>query len=281
MPPWYHLVSRAPHGVRLGGCKWRAYGRTLSTLALSREPPGADYSARCLIASAPFPHPARESFSDARPLPVLSFPGSLAQTSLLGCSRRTRLRHRLCFSRKLSEYFALIIHAGGGRCQGQYPAFKRVKSSDTTWRKITLSDTQPPQRPRNAPGFHHIALRASDFEATLRFYQDGLGFVRTFGWGEGDGRAAMLDTGDGNYLEVFAGGKRAAGEEAPEGALLHFALRTSDVDGDYARALAAGARSQVEPKDVLIAGEYPVPVRLAFVVGLDGEVIEFFQNDAL
>jgi len=144
-----------------------------------------------------------------------------------------------------------------------------------------LSDTQSLQKPKTAPGFHHIALRAFNFEATLRFYQDGLGFVRAYGWGEGDGRAAMLDTGDGNYLEVFAGGKYAPGAEPPEGALLHFALRTSDVDGAYARALAAGARSQVEPKDVTIAGEPPVPVRLAFVRGLDGEVIEFFQNDAL
>jgi glyoxylase I family protein len=142
-----------------------------------------------------------------------------------------------------------------------------------------MADTQAPQRPKTAPGFHHVALRASDFEATLRFYQDGLGFVRAYGWGEGDGRAAMLDTGDGNYLEVFAGGK--SGTEPPEGALLHFALRTADVDGAYARALAAGARSQVEPKDVTIAGDPPVLVRLAFVQGLDGEVIEFFGNDAL
>jgi len=144
-----------------------------------------------------------------------------------------------------------------------------------------LSETTSPQRPKTAPGFHHVALRASDFEATLRFYQDGLGFVRAYGWGEGDGRAAMLDTGDGNYLEVFAGGKYAPGTEPPEGALLHFALRTSDVDGAYARALAAGARSQVEPQDVTIAGDPPMLVRLAFVRGLDGEVIEFFQNDAL
>lgn len=143
------------------------------------------------------------------------------------------------------------------------------------------SNTLLPQRSKNAPGFHHIALRAYDFEETLRFYQDGLGFARTYSWGEGDGRAAMLDTGDGNYLEVFAGGKRTTAEEPSEGALLHFALRTSDVDRDYARALAAGARSQVEPKDVTLPGDSPVPVRLAFVRGLDGEVIEFFQNDAL
>lgn len=144
-----------------------------------------------------------------------------------------------------------------------------------------MSDTQSAQRPKTAPGFHHIALRVADFEASLRFYEEGFGFVRAYGWGEGDSRAALLDTGDGNYLEVFAGGKRAPGEEAPDGALLHFALRTADVDGDYARALAAGARSHVEPKDVTLAGEPPTPVRLAFVKGPDGGVIEFFQNDAL
>lgn len=131
------------------------------------------------------------------------------------------------------------------------------------------------------PGFHHVALRVRDFEATLRLYQDGFGFVRRFGWGEGDRRAAMLDTGDGNYLQVFAGSKRPAGEDAPEGALMHLALRTPDVDAAYARATAAGARSQSAPQDVVIDGDSPVPVRLAFVIGLDGEVIEFFQNDIL
>jgi glyoxylase I family protein len=143
-----------------------------------------------------------------------------------------------------------------------------------------LADTST-QRLKTAPGFHHIALRVADFEATLRFYQEGFGFVRAYGWGEGDSRAAMLDTGDGNYLEVFAGGKAASGEDAPEGVLLHFALRTADVDGDYARALAAGAKSHIAPKDVILQGTPPVPVRLAFVRGLDGEIIEFFQNDAL
>lgn len=134
---------------------------------------------------------------------------------------------------------------------------------------------------KTSPGFHHVALRVRDFDATLLLYQDGFGFVRRFGWGEGDSRAAMLDTGDGNYLEVFAGSKRPAGEDAPEGALLHLALRTPDVDAAYARAVAAGARPQSAPQDVVINGDFAAPVRLAFVVGLDGEVIEFFQNDAL
>jgi len=128
-------------------------------------------------------------------------------------------------------------------------------------------------------GYHHVAIRASDFEATLRFYTEGLGFRPAVRWGEGDRRAALLDTGDGNYMEVFAGGRRAPGEPVPEGAILHFALRTSNCDTAIERARQAGATVTVEPKTVALEGEPPLTIRLAFCKGPDGEVIEFFQND--
>src|ERR1043166_6073056 len=106
-------------------------------------------------------------------------------------------------------------------------------------------------------GFHHIAIRAYDFEATLKFYQEGLGFRRVYGWGEDgrakgekDSRAALLDTGDGNYMEVFAGGTRPPGEAVPEAARRHFALRTNDCDAARERARAAGATVTIEPKSV-------------------------------
>lgn len=126
-------------------------------------------------------------------------------------------------------------------------------------------------------GFHHLALRARDFDASVKFYTEGLGFVPRINWGEGDGRAVMLDTGDGSYLEIFAGG---SGEPRPEGAVLHFALRTSDCDTAIERARAAGAEVTVEAKDVEIPSRpEPLPVRIAFCKGPDGEVIEFFQNE--
>lgn len=134
---------------------------------------------------------------------------------------------------------------------------------------------------KRGPGFHHIALRARDFEATVRFYTEGMGFQRRYGWGEGDRRAALMDTGDGNYIEVFAGGQRSPGDDGPEGTLLHYALRVADTDAALARAVAAGARTTMEPKDVTLQGEPPATVRIAFCKGLDGEVIEFFQNDTL
>jgi len=126
-------------------------------------------------------------------------------------------------------------------------------------------------------GFHHLAIRCRDFDASVKFYTEGLGFTEKIAWGEGDGRAVMLDTGDGNYVEIFAGGPDAP---KPEGAVLHFALRTGNCDAAIARARAAGAEVTVAPKDVTIPSRpAPTPVRIAFCKGPDGEVIEFFQNE--
>ncbi len=126
-------------------------------------------------------------------------------------------------------------------------------------------------------GFHRVAIRARDFDATIRFYTEALGFKEKIAWGEGDGRAVMLDTGDGNYLEVFAGGSDGP---KPEGAILHFALRTDDCDTALERARAAGAEVTMEPKDIDIPSRPgPTPVRIAFCKGPDGEIIEFFQNE--
>ena len=137
-------------------------------------------------------------------------------------------------------------------------------------------------------GFHHIAIRAYDFEATLNFYIEGLGFKRAYSWGvdgrangERDSRAVMLDTGDGNYLEVFAGRTGTPGEEIPEGGLLHFALRTSDTAAALERARAAGATVTMETKTVPIQGDHVEDFCIAFCKGLNGEIIEFFQNENL
>jgi len=123
-------------------------------------------------------------------------------------------------------------------------------------------------------GVHHIAMSVSNFEQSIHFYQDVLGFTPVMQWGEGDGRAVMLDTGDGSCLELFANG---TGRYEQEGAWKHLAFRVSDCDAVYEAALAAGAASQTAPKDVELQTQPVTPVRIAFVTGLDGEVIEFFQ----
>ena len=127
-------------------------------------------------------------------------------------------------------------------------------------------------------GFHHIAIRVKDFDGAVRFYKDGLGLKEKISWGEGEGRAIMLDAGNGNFVEIFAKGA----EKAPDGQIIHLALRTDDCDALTQRAVAAGAVVTMQPKDVTIAAKpAPVLVRIAFVKAPGGEVIEFFQSAAI
>jgi glyoxylase I family protein len=126
-------------------------------------------------------------------------------------------------------------------------------------------------------GFHHIAIRVADFEAARKFYLDGLGFTLKAEWGEGDKSVALADSGNGNYVEIFAGG---AGGERPQGISEHLAFRTDDCDRAVAAAVAAGAVITMEPKSLTIeARPIPVPVRIAFVRTPTGEIVEFFQNE--
>ena len=124
-------------------------------------------------------------------------------------------------------------------------------------------------------GFHHAALRAADFEASVRFYTRGLGMKQVIAWGNGAEKAVMLDAGNGNRLEIFAGG--ILGRQ-PDGALLHLAFRAVNCDRALEAARAAGAVVTAEPKTVTIPSTPPAVVRIAFCTGPDGEVLEFFQS---
>lgn len=129
-------------------------------------------------------------------------------------------------------------------------------------------------------GFHHVCIKTRDWARTMAFYRDTLGCTEKIAWNFRDTqrRAVMLDTGDGNYIEVFEDPDYAA---APNGSVVHFALRTTKLDEVAARIRSAGAKITVEPKDVTLAttnGVGPVPIRIFFCEGPNGEIIEFFQN---
>lgn len=132
-------------------------------------------------------------------------------------------------------------------------------------------------------GFHHVAIRARDFDRSVRFYTEVIGLTPKVVWGQAPQRAIMLGAGDAVYLEVFERPEQPTASEG-EAVILHFALRTHDTIGMLERARAAGCPVTMEPRRVDIANTAAgmpdkVPVHIAFVTGPDGESIEFFEND--
>jgi glyoxylase I family protein len=131
-------------------------------------------------------------------------------------------------------------------------------------------------------GLHHVAIKVKDYDAAVRFYA-ALGFTEKVSWGDGDARACFLDAGEGNYLEIFAGGgtpetRHPWGDGA---AVVHFALRVADCDAALLLAEQNGAKVTMPTKSLAIdglGGEH-IPIKIAFCQGPGGEVIEFYEND--
>lgn len=124
-------------------------------------------------------------------------------------------------------------------------------------------------------GFHHIGLKAADFEKSRAFYL-ALGMREVVSWGEGDERITMLDLGNGDRIEIFASG---GDRYSASGKWIHFAMTVEDVDAAYAHALSVGALPMMPPKTVdLDSTPTRMSIRVAFVYGPDGEELEFFRQ---
>ncbi|MEW1616543.1 MULTISPECIES: VOC family protein [unclassified Streptomyces] len=147
-------------------------------------------------------------------------------------------------------------------------------------------------------GLDHIALRAHDIDATVRFYTDALGFQFLNEWAApeaGVNRCVFLDAGDDKIIEIFDAASTPPGgssqpldadrssdeDRARHATLVHFALRTEDPAALFHRAVEAGARPLMAPAQVHAKGTTPMNLTVAFVHGPDGEVIEFIKRPAL
>lgn len=133
----------------------------------------------------------------------------------------------------------------------------------------------------NAVGVHHIGITAGNFAETVRLYQEGLGFSVKHIWGH-DQKVYMMETGDGTCVEVFEGEPLPAQSHAQHtnGEWMHLALRTHNIEESYQRALAAGAKPKLPPTyaDIAEATPHPVYMYFAYVIGFEGEEIEFIQE---
>ena len=123
-------------------------------------------------------------------------------------------------------------------------------------------------------GFHHVAVKASDFEKSYKFYTELLGLKCRNSWGEGDKRAMMLVADDGSAIELFAGGTKADAYTSP---YIHIAFCVDDPDAFIEKVRAAGYGIKTEPKDMDVQGNPGFKARLAFCYGPDGEEVEFFK----
>ena len=123
-------------------------------------------------------------------------------------------------------------------------------------------------------GVHHISMKCGSSETyakTKQFYSEILGLPVVREWENG----MMIETGN-CWLEIGNDGDVI--EE--KGAIRHFALYTDEVDDLIRRIEDAGYEVFMEPKDICIPCDPPVPARIAFCYGPMHEEIEFFFDQS-
>jgi catechol 2,3-dioxygenase-like lactoylglutathione lyase family enzyme len=123
-------------------------------------------------------------------------------------------------------------------------------------------------------GFHHISIQTQNMSESLHFYRDILGMRVRLEFNVSGRPFALLDIGDGSYVELQAP-KPDTGEPIPGNPLVHFALAASNVRAAIEKVRQAGYPVTVEPKDVQLN---TLSASVAFFTGPSGESVELFQE---
>lgn len=124
--------------------------------------------------------------------------------------------------------------------------------------------------------FHHIAIRAKDYDVSKKFYEEVLEARCYAEWKHWKGfMACMMELPGGGIIEMLGSGEDAlpANFESVSGCFIHLALQVNDVEQAVANALSHGAVLKGEIKN----NEIPSPMRVGAVFGPSGEIIEFLK----
>ena len=124
-------------------------------------------------------------------------------------------------------------------------------------------------------GFHHISIQTQTYDESMHLYRDVLGMQVRLETTLGVRRFALLDMGDGSYVELQMNPEKE-GALSPGNPLVHFALATHDVRGVTEKLRAAGYPITMEPKDIQLG---TLPASVAFFTGPSGESVELFQEN--
>lgn len=141
-------------------------------------------------------------------------------------------------------------------------------------------------------GFHHINIKAQNFEETELFYSK-LGFVRVYSWKLKEFNISkcvmMLNPEIGMYIEICdrdanmptQGRTRKEGEEYTESALMHICFFVENAESAFENAIKAGAKCLSASGQITLKDEdgNELKVTNSLVYSPNGEVIEFMDTD--
>ncbi|WP_324677907.1 VOC family protein [Hymenobacter sp. GOD-10R] len=124
----------------------------------------------------------------------------------------------------------------------------------------------------------HIGLRTTDYEGTIQWYTEKLGFRTLKKWTVGDLQLAFLaPANDDNFwIEVLSSATASTQQDLSQSIISgfqHFCLEVENVEETLAVLRDRGVKVLREPFDVPLIGK-----RCGFVADLHGNVIEFAAN---
>lgn len=123
-------------------------------------------------------------------------------------------------------------------------------------------------------GSHHIAVQTRNWDESLKFYTDIMGMDIILN--DEERGLALLDIGDGSHMEIFAPKEGSPKPEDDPGhdPVTHIAFTTTDIESAVQRVRDAGMEIT---REITTLDLMHLNITIAFFIGPNKEVIEFFQ----